>query len=70
MGRAHPGAGAADDMAKAYGMPVFVVMGCIMGALQGGLASGMLPTFSELFPTKIRATGQGFCLSGGRCDTF
>jgi MFS family permease len=48
------------------GMPVFVVMGCILGALQGGLASGMLPTFSELFPTKIRATGQGFCLSGGR----
>ncbi|MDQ1532093.1 MAG: hypothetical protein QOE37_2210, partial [Microbacteriaceae bacterium] len=26
----------------------------------------MLPTFAELFPTSIRASGQGFCLGGGR----
>ncbi len=26
----------------------------------------MLPTFAELFPTTIRASGQGFCLGGGR----
>jgi hypothetical protein len=26
----------------------------------------MLPSFSELFPTRIRASGQGFSLSGGR----
>ena len=26
----------------------------------------MLPTFAELFPTEIRASGQGFCLGGGR----
>jgi hypothetical protein len=26
----------------------------------------MLPTFAELFPTEIRASGQGFTLSGGR----
>ncbi len=26
----------------------------------------MLPAFSELFPTRIRASGQGFTLSGGR----
>ncbi|MBV9654032.1 MAG: MFS transporter, partial [Acetobacteraceae bacterium] len=35
-------------------------------AFQGGLASGMLPTFAELFPTAIRASGQGFCVGGGR----
>lgn len=43
-----------------------IVLGFFLGALQGGLASGMLPSFSELFPTRIRATGQGFTLSGGR----
>ena len=37
-----------------------------LGAFQGALASGMIPTFSELFPTRIRASGQGFCVSGGR----
>ncbi|WP_331298493.1 hypothetical protein [Methylobacterium oryzae] len=37
-----------------------------LGAFQGALASGMLPTFAELFPTTIRASGQGFCLGGGR----
>jgi MFS family permease len=41
-------------------------LGFFLGAFQGGLASGMLPSFSELFPTRIRATGQGFSLSGGR----
>jgi MFS family permease len=43
-----------------------VVLGFFLGALQGGLAAGMLPTFAELFPTSIRASGEGFCLSGGR----
>lgn len=43
-----------------------IAMSYFLGAFQGGLASGMLPTFSELFPTAIRASGQGFCLSGGR----
>jgi MFS family permease len=42
------------------------ILGFFLGALQGGLASGMLMSFSELFPTRIRATGQGFSLSGGR----
>jgi len=45
---------------------VTMILGFFLGALQGGLASGMLPSFSELFPTSIRATGQGFTLSGGR----
>lgn len=36
------------------------------GALQGAVAGTMLPTFSELFKTDIRATGVGFCITGGR----
>ena len=43
-----------------------IVLSFFLGAFQGALASGMLPTFAELFPTSIRASGQGFCLSGGR----
>lgn len=43
-----------------------IVLSFFLGAFQGGLASGMLPTFAELFPTSIRASGQGFCLGGGR----
>jgi MFS family permease len=48
------------------GPSVVIVLSFFLGALQGGLASGMLPTFAELFPTSIRASGQGFCLGGGR----
>jgi MFS family permease len=43
-----------------------IVLAFFLGAFQGALASGMIPTFSELFPTRIRAAGQGFCVSGGR----
>ena len=43
-----------------------IALSFFLGAFQGGLASGMLPTFAELFPTAIRASGQGFCLGGGR----
>jgi MFS family permease len=43
-----------------------IVLSFFLGAFQGALASGMLPTFAELFPTRIRANGQGFCLGGGR----
>lgn len=48
------------------GASVTVVLSFFLGAFQGALASGMLPTFAELFPTNIRASGQGFCLGGGR----
>lgn len=43
-----------------------IVLSLFLGAFQGALASGMLPTFAELYPTNIRASGQGFCLGGGR----
>ncbi|BAN28078.1 MFS transporter [Caballeronia insecticola] len=48
------------------GAGVTVLLSFFLGAFQGALASGMLPTFAELFPTNIRASGQGFCLGGGR----
>lgn len=48
------------------GASATVLLSFFLGAFQGALASGMLPTFAELFPTDIRASGQGFCLGGGR----
>lgn len=48
------------------GLNTSIALSFFLGAFQGGLASGMLPTFAELFPTAIRASGQGFCLGGGR----
>jgi MFS family permease len=48
------------------GPAVTIALSFFLGAFQGGLAAGMLPTFAELFPTSIRASGQGFCLGGGR----
>ncbi|WP_345822645.1 MFS transporter [Methylobacterium fujisawaense] len=48
------------------GLGTTIVLSFFLGAFQGALAAGMLPTFAELFPTSIRASGQGFCLGGGR----
>ena len=42
------------------------LLGFLVGLLQGGLASSMLPAFAEIFPTQARGHGQGFCLSVGR----
>jgi MFS family permease len=53
-------------MLAPIGPTITIILGFFLGAFQGGLASGMLPSFAELFPTKIRASGEGFCLSGGR----
>jgi MFS family permease len=41
-------------------------LGFVVGVLQGGLGSSMLPAFAEIFPTQARGHGQGFCLSVGR----
>lgn len=38
----------------------------LQGTLQGGLNACLLPTFVELFKTDIRASGTGFCITGGR----
>lgn len=48
------------------GIATTVVLGFFLGLFQAGIASGIMPTFSELFPTDIRATGAGFSLSAGR----
>ena len=32
-----------------------------------GIHAGYAVYFPELFPTRLRATGSGFCFSGGRC---
>lgn len=56
----------ATYMLAPIGAATIVILGFFLGAFQGGLASGMLPTFAELFPTRLRGSGQGFCLSGGR----
>jgi MFS family permease len=48
------------------GPDLTIALSFFLGAFQGALAAGMVPTFSELFPTGIRASGLGFCLSGGR----
>jgi MFS family permease len=48
------------------GATVTIALSFFLGAFQAALASGMLPTFAELFPTNIRASGQGFCVGGGR----
>jgi MFS family permease len=41
-------------------------LGFVVGLLQGGLGSSMLPAFAEIFPTQSRGHGQGFSLSIGR----
>jgi len=48
------------------GPSITLLLSFFLGTFQSALASGMLPTFAELFPTNIRASGQGFCLGGGR----
>lgn len=47
-------------------MAVTLGLGLLLGAFQGGLASGLPVAFAELYPTRIRANGAGFCTSFGR----
>lgn len=48
-----------------YGLQM-IIMGTISGVFVTAFF-GWLPKYlSELFPTRIRATGQGFCYNGGR----
>ncbi|MCJ2121885.1 MFS transporter [Methylobacterium sp. J-077] len=50
----------------APGLWLLIVLSFALGACQNALASGMTPTFAELFETSTRANAQGFCLGGGR----
>src|SRR5687767_394230 len=43
-----------------------LLLGFPLGFFQSGIIAGMGATFAELFPTRVRATGQGFSYSTGR----
>ena len=43
-----------------------LVLGFPLGFFQSGIIAGMGATFAELFPTRVRATGQGFSYNSGR----
>lgn len=43
-----------------------VMLILLHGTLQSGFAAGLIPAFAELFPTNARASGSGFCVTGGR----
>lgn len=45
---------------------VALLMGFPLGFFQSGIIAGMGATFAELFPTRVRATGQGFSYNTGR----
>jgi MFS family permease len=45
---------------------ITIAMGLLLGMMQAGLASGLVLSISELFPTAMRANGAGFCNSIGR----
>jgi MFS family permease len=50
-------------------MPVsggMMLVGLLLGFFVLGIFSGMGACFSELFPSAVRASGQGFCYSMGR----
>lgn len=45
---------------------VLLAMGFPLGFFQSGIVAGMGAAFAELFPTGVRATGQGFSYNSGR----
>lgn len=45
---------------------LLAVFGMVVAFVGTGFYSGFAPTFAELFPTKIRATAQGFIYNTGR----
>ena len=47
-------------------LAVAMIMGFPLGFFQSGIIAGMGAQFAELFPTKVRATGQGFAYNTGR----
>jgi MFS family permease len=46
--------------------PMMLVLGFPLGFFASGIFSGMGPVLTELFPTSVRGTGQGFCYNFGR----
>jgi MFS family permease len=52
------------QLAISDGMMLF--LGFPLGFFASGIFSGMGPLYTELYPTRIRGTGQGFCYNFGR----
>ena len=48
------------------GNTAVLLLGFPLGFFQSGLNAGTGATFAELFPTRVRATGQGFSYNTGR----
>jgi MFS family permease len=46
--------------------PIMLALGFPLGFFASGIFSGMGPVLTELFPTSVRGTGQGFCYNFGR----
>jgi MFS family permease len=64
-------AGSAAVTVSAYtllplGDTAVLLLGFPLGFFQSGIIAGMGATFAELFPTRVRATGQGFSYNTGR----
>ena len=45
---------------------VMMLLGFPLGFFASGIFSGMGPLLTEMFPTELRAAGQGFCYNVGR----
>jgi fucose permease len=45
---------------------LMLALGFPLGFFASGIYSGMGPVLTELFPTSVRGTGQGFCYNFGR----
>jgi len=43
-----------------------LVLGFPLGFFASGIFSGMGPVLTEMYPTELRAAGQGFCYNSGR----
>jgi len=48
------------------GRTAILLLGFPLGFFQSGIVSGIGATFAELFPTRVRASGQGFSYNAGR----
>src|SRR5579871_2215299 len=48
------------------GPTALLILGFPLGFFQSGMVAGMGATFAELYPTRVRATGQGFSYNSGR----
>jgi MFS family permease len=45
---------------------LMMAMGFPLGFFASGIFSGMGPLLTEMYPTEVRAAGQGFCYNVGR----